>query len=239
MRAALFIMILSCVSLKAQVQPFVSVRLQVADADVSDGRYAVRIAWYGSPSGGAPSAVEDLIADVEGGWCTVTLGLQSPLPESLLSSGRAFVGTSLNGTAERVPRTALVPVPYAQRAAVSEMAAGLLPEVTGIVTSINEIAGAVKLVADSGARIRRSGETIHIGLSGAAVASGTIAGNGRDHSFTLPTSPGMAQYITAAVISPSGTCISVSAQPNADKTAITFTTSAVLTSEEFIVWTQR
>ncbi len=156
-----------------------------------DGSVTLTLALYTSATGGTPIYSEDHTVTVVNGIFNAIIGSVTPLPESLRFDRAYFLGVSVDGGAELTPRTALTAVPYALHAAVADVAEGLAPTVTGVVTSVNGISGSVNLRGAGSTLVSTSGDTVTIeavsggdgsGIGGIKSAQGTM-------KITDPTGP--------------------------------------------------
>jgi hypothetical protein len=102
------------------------------------------------------------------GLFNVIIGSVSPIPGSLAFDRAYYLGVSVDGGSELVPRTAISATPYALYASVAGVANSLSPSVTGVVTSVNEKAGAITLEGGGGTTITNAGNVITISSSGSS-----------------------------------------------------------------------
>lgn len=236
-RRLIHILLITTYHASAQLPPTMEVRLVLGDAMTPDGTHQISVRWYSSPVGGISVAGEDLEVDLVNGSCTVLFGRTSPLPLTLLRSGAAQIGVSVDGGQERSPRTELIPSAFSHLAAIAEVARSLAPEATGLVSSINEMAGAINLVADPGVRITRDGNLLRIGRAEAVVERGTLTGNGRAFLFVVTplVQVGDAGDVTYRVIAGT-TTISASITLDKGSNTLVFVTSATLLPTETLEW---
>jgi len=195
------------------------------------------VRWYAVAVGGVPLAVEELRVTLVGGICTVVLGATSPLPMATIRNGKAFLGISVDGALERTPKTELVPTAFTQNAAIADVARALSPEVTGLVTSLNEIAGSISLLGESGVRVRRDGNILRIGRTTDVVERGQIIGDNKTFIFryrpTMIVSDPSA--VTFRVVADT-TTIAVTLAINTTNNEMIFRTSAPLLATETLEW---
>ncbi len=237
MRTILILFLITAASVTAQVSSTVEVRLALGDAQTPDGPHTLTVRWYAAPVGGSPLAVEMLNVVLLNGACTVVLGNASPLPTSMLQTGNAFLGIEVDGTPERSPRVTLVPQTFSLVAARAEIADALAPEVTGIVTSINEIAGSVKVVGESGIRVVRDGTILRINRTPIIIERGTIEGDGSAFQFrVVPTTVLTSEVDVTFRVNAGTTTISAGISIDAMTNTIVFVTSAPLLSSEKLEW---
>lgn len=173
----------------AQMPRTISYQGVLADAGGSllpDGNYSLRLALYESVSGGAPIWSETQTATVVRGVFNALIGSGAALPNSLSFDRAYYLGVTVDGGAELVPRTPLTAVPYALYA---ERAAGLTPGATGVVTSLNGAEGAVTLQGGGGTTINRSGNTVTISSTGGG-GTGIQGVQNLDGALTITTPNG-------------------------------------------------
>ncbi|MBS1903401.1 MAG: hypothetical protein JSS75_06850 [Bacteroidetes bacterium] len=141
---------------------------------VSDGEHVVAVSIYRDSVGGTPVFSEAYPTRTHGGLFSLLIGGKNGIPNSVLFDVPMYVGVSIDGSAEVQPRTALLAAPYAMHADVAQVANGLTPDATGVVTSINEISGAIHFVGDSSIVITQDHNLIS--FHARAGGSGGIAG---------------------------------------------------------------
>jgi len=103
----------------------------------------------------------------------------TPFPVSLVFDKEYFLGIRVDNGTELVPRTALTAVPYALHATIAE---GVTTNATGVVTSVNNQAGAITLQGGGGTTITNTGGTFMIssvggsgtGIQGVQNTDGTL-----------------------------------------------------------------
>ena len=237
MRSTLFLLFLVPSFISAQVAETVTVRLALGDPQTPDGLHAITVHWYDVPTGGSSLSQEDHTIDLRDGECTVVLGTVSPLPLSVMERGVAYLGVRVDGTPERTPRIQLAPQAFARVAAFAEVAERLSPSVTGIVTSINEIAGNVKVHAGNGIRITRSGSVLLVEGDSAVAERGTISGTGSEFIFTVqPNTILRSEHDVTFCVAAGTTTIAVGCTINLNTNTMVFVTSAPLLTTEQIRW---
>jgi hypothetical protein len=222
----------------AQIPALIPYTITSEVDQVADGDHDVVIRWYDRAAGSTPVASEVHRVAFMDGTCRVLLGATTPLPTDLLEAGTVWLGISVDGMPEWSPRSALLPVPFARAAAHAALADGLSAEATGIVTSFNEIGGAVNLVARDGITLDRSGNVLTLRFAGRPVTHGSIRGDGRTFSFSIrPPEPiGPGDVVQVHVESP-GTTILATATIDPTTNSITIETAAPLLSSETLRWT--
>ena len=224
--------------LAAQVPSMISVQLYLEENGIPvTGTRLLDIAWHTSAVGGLPEHREQLSADVIDGIATVYLGSTVPLPPDLLLKGPFWLAIQIDGGVELQPRTMLASVPYAMMADRSRVAQALAPEVTGVVTSVNEIAGAVQLVGGSGLDITRTGTTLRIDHRHVN-ESGRIEDRPGEHAFSItPLATLLPDHtIGVRVLSDTHIAVNITGVDYATNT-IYIETSAPLLATELILWT--
>ena len=222
----------------SQVPPFISIQLYLEEAGLPvTGSRQLDVRWYTTAVGGLPLHDEVLTASIVDGITTVFLGSVEPFPADLLLNGPFWLGISIDGAAELSPRTMLASVPYAMMTDRARIAQELAPEVSGVVTSINEAAGAIQLEAGPGVKIDRNGRTFLI-ASTSVVEAGTINARPGEHEFTIqPMTIITTRHVVQATVL-SDTVIGVQvASIDVSTNTIRLVTSAPLTAEESIMWT--
>ncbi|MBK9183489.1 MAG: hypothetical protein IPM83_10290 [Ignavibacteria bacterium] len=237
MRSAFFFFLFIPTILTAQIAATVEVRLSLGDAQTPDGPHAITVQWYDVPSGGTSLAQEDLTVDLSNGEATLILGTTSPLPLNAFDRGAVFLGISVDGSPERSPRTPLLPQAFARASAFAEVAERLSPNVTGIVTSINEVAGNVKLVGGDGVRITRNGSIIMVERDSAIAEQGVITGTGTEYTFRIqPKTTLRSEHDVTFRVSAGTTTIQAGCTIDTTTNTMVFVTSAPLLNTEQILW---
>lgn len=92
-----------------------------AGAPVADGAYALSFRLYTAPSGGAAIFSEQQSVVVTRGSFSAVIGgvTVGGIPAAIPFTGQYYLGISINGAAELLPRTALTASPYALNAVTS------------------------------------------------------------------------------------------------------------------------
>jgi hypothetical protein len=222
---------------EAQVPSVISVALYLEEAGIPvNGRRTLDVSWFDMAVGGVPLHTEAMSADVVNGVATLFLGSVVPLPSDLLLKGPFWLGIRIDGGAELSPRTMLASVPYAMMADRARIAQEIAPEVTGVVTSVNEMAGAIQVEAGPGIGLQRIGSALRL-TSTSVVETGTVDGNVTETEYTIrpATTLTSRHMIHAEVRAASHIGIRVT---SVDLAANTFTLAAAapLTDSETIVW---
>lgn len=166
-------LLLSCMSIQAQIPSTLSFQGVLGDGAgqaMADGSYALTFRLYTQAMGGTPLWTETQTLDVNGGVFNAQLGSVTALTPTFDKG--YWLGVSVDGSAELVPRTALLSVPYALRAGHAESADALATGASGVVTSVNDAEGAVTLEGAGGTTVIRSGTKITISSTGGSGGTG-------------------------------------------------------------------
>lgn len=224
-------------SLTAQLPRSMSVPIVFGSPLPDDGLHTVLVRWYADAAGGLPLWQESLTAMISSGRCDLILGSVTPLPDTLLRSVPTYLGYRLDNEPERMPRMMIVPVASALTAAYAEVAARLDPRASGLVTSINELAGPVSIIGTGGVSIQRQGAALMISSAVVPIESGSIRGDGRSSIYRVrPTTPLQpSQHVTFEVRSPT-THLLGQVRIDDNTNELVFSVSAPLLSDEEIHW---
>ena len=106
---------------------------------VADGNYTVTFSIYDAAFGGLTLWSEARLVTTSGGLFTITLGLISPLPDSVFDGASRWMGIAVDADPEMTPRTELTTVPFAHRVSSVDGASG------GTITGTTSIQGDVLL----------------------------------------------------------------------------------------------
>lgn len=153
-------------SIQAQVPRQISYQGLIMDQGgkaISDANHTLEIALYDSPTNPTALHSETFLARTSAGIFSVILGTQTPFPANLTFDRQYWLGVSVDGGAEMTPRTALTAAPYALNAGTADLAKGVSSDARGVVTSLNEIDGPVRIVGDSVIQVTQSGNVITVG----------------------------------------------------------------------------
>ncbi len=235
--ACIAILLATPPSLTAQLPRSMSVPVVFGSPLPDDGLHTVLVRWYADAAGGLPLWQESLTTQIISGRCDLILGSTTPLPDTLLRSTPTYLGYSLDNEPERLPRTMIVPVASALTAAYAEVAARLDPRASGLVTSINELAGPVSIIGTGGVSIRRQGSALMITSATVAIESGSIRGDGRSSTYRVrpTTTLQSSRNVTFDVHSPT-THLLGQVRIDHDTNELVFSVSAPLLSDEEIHW---
>ncbi len=170
------ICIISVDSAFAQVPRTISYQGMLLDQNgpISDGNHPITIKIY-STSGNELYSETQSVAVAKGQF-SVLIGSVTPIPSSVKFDAPYLLGIAIEGGAELVPRTPFTSAPYAFHASVADQANSLASNVTGIVTSVNELSGAISIQGTGGTTVTKAGNNI-------TISSNTSNGNA---SLTLP-----------------------------------------------------
>ena len=155
----------------------------------ASGSHLLHIALYDSLSGGQQLYQESQSTDVTNGVFNIEIGSVTPLPASLRFDHPYFLGVSVDGNPELTPRSALSSAPYSLSSHIAELAEGLTPDAHGVVTSINELAGALHITGDSITTITENGNTISIHAK-AGTATGIQSIQSKDKTIGIANGTG-------------------------------------------------
>ncbi|HET9135080.1 MAG TPA: hypothetical protein VFO76_00470 [Candidatus Kapabacteria bacterium] len=166
-----------CSSLQAQIPRTLSyqgVILGTAGTPISDGAHIIKITIYDAPTGGASLYSETILSTTSSGLFNVILGGATPLPASLDFSKGYWIGVSVDAAAEMAPRSSLTAVPYslsAEHAETAEVANGLSSSAKGIVSSVNESTGPIRIQGTGAAAVTTSNGTVTVNVPQAGTIS--------------------------------------------------------------------
>jgi len=237
-RAMILLVAMFCPCLvEAQVPRTVAINVYLESSGLPmQGIHTLDIRWYAQIAGGSALHTETLEVQIEHGVAALRLGEQTLLPDSLFVRGPLWIGISVDGDVELSPRTMIVSVPFAITADRARIAQALAPEVTGVVTSINEIGGSVRIVGTDGVQITRNGNLLEIACHH-ELEQGTVSGTGQ-HVFTITPQSQIASnmLIDVHVVSPDALIACTVKTIDVITNTITVVTSAPLLDTEHIEW---
>lgn len=171
---------------------------------ISDGSHDFEFKIYDSPTGSVPLYAETQVnVQTNAGIFNVILGTVAPFPALLNFDRQYWLGIAIDGTPEIQPRTALTSAPYALNAGTAEVAKGIAPDASGVVTSLNEIDGPVRIInQDSSISIAQSGNviTLSVNFAGMTNVPWDIIGSGLNQGQTLEVGDGSVLKPTATGI---------------------------------------
>lgn len=129
---------------------------------ISDGRHSIEVSIYDVPTGGTVLHGETFTPIFKAGIFNVSLGSTIPFPSSLQFDKRYYLGVSVDGGPEMTPRTALTAAPYALNASTADVARSVSTDARGVVTSLNELDGPVRIIGDTTIRVTQNGQVISL-----------------------------------------------------------------------------
>ena len=159
---------------------------------IADGPHTITISIYDAPSGGTMLYTEALSTTTARGVANLIIGATTPFPQSLSFQSQRWLGISVDGTAEMVPRTALVAVPYAIHAAYADSAAtsgGSGGGVSGV-SSLNGLTGDIVLESGGSTTINKDPVTKKITISSIGGSGGSGIGGVQNGDGTLTITNG-------------------------------------------------
>lgn len=237
MRSLLFILLFVTGICSAQVPQTLTIQvfLELGGSPL-DGIHSIAVSWYNVPAGGTSLFTEDLQASFIEGVATITTGTSTPLPPNIFLNGPLWIGFGIDGSAELIPRTMIASVPYAMLSQRALIADALSAEVTGVVTSINEAAGALEVVGERGIDVVRDGQTLRLSLKGSNLIGKTLAEPGKyQYRVQVGSALPATSVITAVVHSLSFVGV-WAVDINVGKGEFTLLTAAPLQADEWIEW---
>ncbi len=157
---------------------------------IPDGNHSLTVRLYETASGGSIVYEESQSTAVVKGLFNLIIGSVTPIPSSLAFDKAYYMGVSVDGGTELVPRTAISAAPYAMYASVAGVANSLAPGVTGVVTSLNEKSGAVTLQGGGGTTITSAGNVITVSSTGGGGGTGIQGVQSADGSLGITNSTG-------------------------------------------------
>lgn len=222
----------------AQSNKPISLQLYLSNnGSVYNGNHTVHISWYTQPVGGLPLFEEQFSVYIEDGITSVELGSTKALPNSVLMNDNVWLGISVNGLDEIIPRTMLVAAPYARVADIALTARALEAGSNGLVTSVNEIAGAVRISADSTLSIQRNGSALLFHSNNPVTEQGMVAGDNSSFEYMVRPSTILTAKSSITLRVQSGSSISaVIAEINPTSNQFIIRTSAILQKNELVLW---
>lgn len=201
----LFLLVFGSASVYAQMPRTISYQGLLADDlgnPAPNGNHSLTVRLYEQPSGGTAIYEESQSASVIKGIFSIILGTSTPIPLSVPFDKAYFLGISVDGGNELVPRTPMTTAPYAISSGVAQVANSLSSTASGVVTNLNGGEGALTIQGGGGTTINRAGDTITItstepsgatGIQGIQNTDGTI-------EITNPNGPVAAIRIASGII---------------------------------------
>lgn len=154
---------------------------------VPDGTYTLNLSLYDDATAGAQVYTEAHVVTVERGLFTVLIGTQVAMT-NVDFSRPLWLEVGITGQAPFRPRTALAQVPYAIHAETSERTLSVAPGADGVVSSLNDLEGAVVIKGGQGIEVEVIGDTIRI--TGAVVQAGVRSVASQDRSIHVRNGSG-------------------------------------------------
>lgn len=220
----------------AQLPQLLSVRLAIESPDMRDGLHDVTVRWYDDQAVGTLQGIERATINIQYGETIVVLGNASPLPTNLLERGKAWISIQFEGADEPTYRYPVLPQAFSHTAGFALVAASLDPRATGLVTSINELAGAVEIVGTNGVIVARNGQQIVVGQV-STHERGSIAGDGRRWEFTIqPQDSTLLGCDLNCFVDSGQTAIPASCSYDPKTRSYIVRTAAILQSDEYLRW---
>ncbi|NQW30384.1 MAG: hypothetical protein HQ472_07725 [Ignavibacteria bacterium] len=201
------------------------------------GTRQLTVRWYSTAVGGFPENTEVLQAQFTDGYASIVLGTTDPVSDTMLMRGTVWVGLQLDSDPEYSPRTMVLSTPFARIAQRAIEAQSLSKEVTGVVTSVNEIAGNVILVGGVGIAVARRGPIITISSTD-LVETGEVFGTDTDFEFVIipktkiSSSSCVTVNVSSATTSISATIVNIDPINN----VVRIRTAAPLLRDESVRW---
>ncbi len=166
-----------------QTFSYQGVLTDAAGTPVADGSYTLTFKLYDSRSNPTHLWTESQVVSVRDGVFNVMIGAVTAL--TLPFDKGYFLGVSVDGGSELLPRTELAAAPYALMSSRAELASGLEPGATGVVTSVNTISGDVTLEGGGATTVTRAGSKITISSSGGSGGTGIQGVQNTDGTMTV------------------------------------------------------
>ncbi len=174
-------------------------RIQQGTSLVS-GKHLLHIAFYDAETGGTKLYEESQQQEISDGLFSIVIGTVTPFPASLPFDKPYFLAISIDGADELLPRTPMTSVPYSLNSHYAELAKGLTPDANGVVTSINELSGAIRITGDSTTAITQTGNiiSIHSFGSGSTATAGIQSITSPDKTIAITGTAGPSTTIGVA-----------------------------------------
>jgi hypothetical protein len=134
----------TCVAQAPRTITYQGVIVDASGVPIADGTHALTISLYESLIGGAAIFTESSTVLFVRGLFNTMIGSTNAIPASVAFDRPYFVGVSIDGGAELLPRTALGSVPYALRTSIADRA------LTSDSASIASVANRAHTVDDGG-----------------------------------------------------------------------------------------
>ena len=186
----LAILFLLAVAARGQVPRTISYQGALTNNGLSaNGEHLITVSLYDSLTGGTLLYQESHEVTVINGTFNIEIGSITPIPATLPFDKPYYLGIAIDGAAELIPRVSLGAAPYALSAGTAQLAEGLVPGAHGLVTSINELAGPLRIIGDSNTSVTQNGNDIII-HSKATSATGIQSITSPDKTIDVSNSVG-------------------------------------------------
>jgi hypothetical protein len=129
---------------------------------IADAKHVITINLYDAFNASTAIYTDAESADTKNGLFNIIIGGVAPIPGTIDFSKQYWLGVSVDGGAEMSPRTALTSVPYALHAEVADRVSYIDANAKGVVTSVNELDGPIRIIGDSTTRVTMSGSVLTI-----------------------------------------------------------------------------
>lgn len=153
-------------------------RLTTANGSPVDGAVTFHFRLYDRGVGGEPIWAETREIPVEGGYYSVQLGEDTPLPVAAFTGSPLYLGVQIEGDDEMTGRVVLSSVPYAFRAASAANATGAITPVSVTVDGRVVIDERGRWVGDSAGLVGPEGPAGAPGPAGPAGPQGPVGERG-------------------------------------------------------------
>jgi trimeric autotransporter adhesin len=173
-------MLVSFSSLHAQAPRTFSYQGVLTDGSgtfIPDGNHSLTIRLYETASGGSAVYEESQNVAVIKGIFNTVIGSITPIPDSLPFDRAYFLGVSIDGGTELVPRTAMSAAPYALFAKTAGVADSLSSNVTGVVISVNNQSGKLAFQGTGSTTVTNVGDVFTINSSDGSSSKWDLSGN--------------------------------------------------------------
>lgn len=157
-------------------------------APVADGSYTLTFKLYDAPNTPTDLWSESQIVAVKDGIFNTQIGSLQPL--TLAFDEPYYLGISIDGGAELMPRTALTAAPYALVSLRAETASGLEPGASGVVTSVNTLSGEIILEGGGATTVTRTGNKITVSSTGGTGGTGIQGVQNTDGTMSVQNPSG-------------------------------------------------
>ncbi len=154
------------------------------------GEHVFTFRIYDSPQGGNILHQESLTLQVTDGLFSTSLGVSQPIAPTMKFDTPYYLGISVDGNSEMIPRTTLSSAPYALNSASAKQAEELTPDAPNVVRSINGQSGTLTLAEGIGISIDVSNDGDTFTLSTEAGGGTVTEITNTDGGLTLTDATG-------------------------------------------------